>query len=83
MFVDLDKASIFGNDGNDFGIALQWMEKPVSVCVCVYVCVCLCVSLSLFLCLCVCVCVSEWRSRCRYVCVSHILKSTLYSVFRQ
>jgi hypothetical protein len=51
MFVDLDKASIFGNDGNDFGIALQWMEKPVSVCVCVYVCVCLCVSLSLFLCL--------------------------------
>ena len=46
MFVDLDKASIFGNDGNDFGIALQWMEKPVSVCVCVYVCVFVCVSLS-------------------------------------
>jgi len=30
MFVDLDKAAIFGNDGNDFGIALQWMEKPYS-----------------------------------------------------
>jgi hypothetical protein len=52
MFVDLDKASIFGNDGNDFGIALQWMEKPVSVCVCVYVCVCVCV----------CVCVSVTHS---------------------
>ena len=30
MFVDLDKAAIFGNDGNDFGIALQWMDKPYS-----------------------------------------------------
>jgi hypothetical protein len=39
MFVDLDKAAIFGNDGNDFGIALQWMEKPVCVCMCVCVCV--------------------------------------------
>ncbi|MGB1601404.1 MAG: hypothetical protein ACPIOQ_52200, partial [Promethearchaeia archaeon] len=28
MFVDIDKAAIFGNDGNDFGIALQWMERP-------------------------------------------------------
>jgi len=50
MFVDLDKASIFGNDGNDFGIALQWMEKPVSVCVCVFVCVYLSFSVSVCLC---------------------------------
>lgn len=28
MFLDLDKAAIWGNDGNDFGIALQWMERP-------------------------------------------------------
>jgi len=28
MFLDLDKCTIFGNDGNDLGIALQWMEKP-------------------------------------------------------
>eukprot|EP00288_Rhodomonas_lens_P012605 CAMPEP_0177710820 /NCGR_PEP_ID=MMETSP0484_2-20121128/11534_1 /TAXON_ID=354590 /ORGANISM="Rhodomonas lens, Strain RHODO" /LENGTH=423 /DNA_ID=CAMNT_0019222517 /DNA_START=536 /DNA_END=1807 /DNA_ORIENTATION=- len=28
LVLDLDKTSIFGNDGNDFGISLQWMEKP-------------------------------------------------------
>ena len=28
VLLDLDKCSIFGNDGNDLGIALQWMECP-------------------------------------------------------
>ena len=28
MFLDLDQAAIFGNDGNDFGIMLQWMDHP-------------------------------------------------------
>lgn len=28
MLLDLDKTTIWGNDGNDFGLALQWMEKP-------------------------------------------------------
>eukprot|EP00961_Rhodomonas_salina_P058368 784407-Rhodomonas_salina.1 len=31
LFLDLDKTAIFGNDGNDLGMALQWMEKPHSV----------------------------------------------------
>ena len=26
VLLDLDKCSIFGNDGNDLGIAMQWME---------------------------------------------------------
>jgi hypothetical protein len=26
--LDLDKTCLFGNDGNDLGIALQWMERP-------------------------------------------------------
>ena len=25
--LDLDKTSIFGNDGNDLGIAMQWMGR--------------------------------------------------------
>lgn len=36
MFLDLDKAAIFGNDGNDFGIALQWENKPFSDVVALY-----------------------------------------------
>eukprot|EP00286_Rhodomonas_abbreviata_P022315 CAMPEP_0181295660 /NCGR_PEP_ID=MMETSP1101-20121128/4269_1 /TAXON_ID=46948 /ORGANISM="Rhodomonas abbreviata, Strain Caron Lab Isolate" /LENGTH=592 /DNA_ID=CAMNT_0023400433 /DNA_START=249 /DNA_END=2027 /DNA_ORIENTATION=+ len=31
LILDLDKTSIYGNDGNDLGIALQWMEKPDTV----------------------------------------------------
>ncbi|KAJ1477199.1 hypothetical protein T484DRAFT_1963952 [Baffinella frigidus] len=31
LMLDLDKCSFFGNDGNDLGIALQWMEKGVEV----------------------------------------------------
>jgi len=27
-FLDLDKCSIFGQDGNDLPIAMQWMQKP-------------------------------------------------------
>jgi hypothetical protein len=27
--LDLDKTCLFGNDGNDLGIALQWMDKPL------------------------------------------------------
>mmetsp|Transcript_5060 Transcript_5060/g.8138 ORF Transcript_5060/g.8138 Transcript_5060/m.8138 type:complete len:742 (+) Transcript_5060:95-2320(+) len=30
LILDLDKTTIYGNDGNDLGIALQWMEKPVN-----------------------------------------------------
>uniref|UniRef100_A0A7S0QN91 Uncharacterized protein n=1 Tax=Cryptomonas curvata TaxID=233186 RepID=A0A7S0QN91_9CRYP len=29
IMLDLDKTCLFGNDGNDLGIALQWMEKPI------------------------------------------------------
>jgi len=36
MFLDLDKAAIFGNDGNDFGIALQWMDRPFADVVALY-----------------------------------------------
>eukprot|EP00961_Rhodomonas_salina_P142787 1922164-Rhodomonas_salina.1 len=28
MLLDLDKTTIFGNDGNDIGLALQWMNRP-------------------------------------------------------
>jgi hypothetical protein len=28
IMLDLDKTCLFGNDGNDLGIALQWMERP-------------------------------------------------------
>jgi hypothetical protein len=28
LMLDLDKTCLFGNDGNDLGIALQWMDKP-------------------------------------------------------
>ena len=28
IMLDLDKTCLFGNDGNDLGIALQWMESP-------------------------------------------------------
>mmetsp|Transcript_41351 Transcript_41351/g.130135 ORF Transcript_41351/g.130135 Transcript_41351/m.130135 type:complete len:711 (+) Transcript_41351:179-2311(+) len=31
LMLDLDKTSIYGNDGNDLGIALQWMDKPEPV----------------------------------------------------
>ena len=26
--LDLDKTCLWGNDGNDLGLSLQWMEKP-------------------------------------------------------
>ena len=28
LMLDLDKCALFGNDGNDLGIALQWMDRP-------------------------------------------------------
>jgi len=28
MMLDLDKTCLWGNDGNDLGLSLQWMEKP-------------------------------------------------------
>ena len=31
IMLDLDKTCLFGNDGNDLGIALQWMERPLHV----------------------------------------------------
>eukprot|EP00961_Rhodomonas_salina_P183667 2479015-Rhodomonas_salina.1 len=31
LLLDMDKTCIYGNDANDLGIALQWMEKPDSV----------------------------------------------------
>ena len=30
LMIDLDKTALFGNDGNDLGIALQWMHKDFS-----------------------------------------------------
>mmetsp|Transcript_7821 Transcript_7821/g.23532 ORF Transcript_7821/g.23532 Transcript_7821/m.23532 type:complete len:429 (+) Transcript_7821:219-1505(+) len=30
IFLDLDKTCLFGNDGNDLGIAMQWMERPLN-----------------------------------------------------
>eukprot|EP00286_Rhodomonas_abbreviata_P001304 CAMPEP_0181289830 /NCGR_PEP_ID=MMETSP1101-20121128/1093_1 /TAXON_ID=46948 /ORGANISM="Rhodomonas abbreviata, Strain Caron Lab Isolate" /LENGTH=401 /DNA_ID=CAMNT_0023394081 /DNA_START=189 /DNA_END=1394 /DNA_ORIENTATION=- len=30
LILDLDKTCLWGNDGNDLGIAMQWMEKPES-----------------------------------------------------
>lgn len=30
LVLDLDKTVLYGNDGNDLGVALQWMEKDVS-----------------------------------------------------
>ena len=30
MMLDLDKTALYGNDGNDLGIALQWMDKDYS-----------------------------------------------------
>eukprot|EP00961_Rhodomonas_salina_P106107 1429191-Rhodomonas_salina.1 len=31
LVLDLDKTALLGSDGNDLGLALQWMEKPPSV----------------------------------------------------
>mmetsp|Transcript_38519 Transcript_38519/g.79002 ORF Transcript_38519/g.79002 Transcript_38519/m.79002 type:complete len:409 (+) Transcript_38519:120-1346(+) len=31
FLLDLDKTALFGNDGNDLGMALQWMEQPHEV----------------------------------------------------
>ena len=28
LMLDLDKTCLWGNDGNDLGLSLQWMEKP-------------------------------------------------------
>ncbi len=75
--VDLDKTSIFGNDGNDFALSLQWMNRPEADIhelyrllvnpqlkgMRVYMHVCMCV------CVCVCVCVYELQHVCTYVCV--------------
>jgi hypothetical protein len=30
LMLDLDKTALYGNDGNDLGIALQWMDKDFS-----------------------------------------------------
>lgn len=30
LLLDLDKTCIYGNDGNDLAISLQWMERPLS-----------------------------------------------------
>ena len=27
LMLDLDKTTLYGNDGNDLGVALQWMDK--------------------------------------------------------
>ena len=28
LMLDLDKTCLWGNDGNDLGLSLQWMDKP-------------------------------------------------------
>mmetsp|Transcript_16061 Transcript_16061/g.36709 ORF Transcript_16061/g.36709 Transcript_16061/m.36709 type:complete len:524 (-) Transcript_16061:71-1642(-) len=35
-FLDIDKCSIYGQDGNDLAIAMQWMQKPFPVLVELY-----------------------------------------------
>lgn len=31
LMIDLDFTALYGNDGNDLGLALQWMDKDPSV----------------------------------------------------
>ena len=28
LMLDLDKTCLWGNDGNDLGLSLQWMDNP-------------------------------------------------------
>jgi hypothetical protein len=38
FMLDLDKCSLFGNDGNDLGIALQWMDRSYDDVLALYRC---------------------------------------------
>jgi hypothetical protein len=38
FMLDLDKCSLYGNDGNDLGIALQWMDRSYEDVLALYRC---------------------------------------------
>jgi hypothetical protein len=38
FMLDLDKCSLYGNDGNDLGIALQWMDRSYDDVLALYRC---------------------------------------------